>query len=380
MKKEEINKMIELLRKMIEIPSINPYDLGCQNILIEILKKIGFSVEEVNFDHTKNFFASHGVKKGKVLLFVGHTDVVNPGNLKKWKYHPFKSFIKDGTIYGRGSSDMKGAIASMISATKIFIKFFPKHTGKLAFLITSDEEGSADLGTKKVVEILKERNEKIDYCIIGEPTSELLIGDTIKNSRRGSLNLNIISYHPQGHVAYIDPIQNPANSIVPFLKKLIFGSEIKDRFSSNVSTQITKIVSDSFSDNITPSKIDVRINFRFNRRVNHDFIKSYVFSEIKKNNLSCDCFWKLSANPFHKKSKNLISFVEEIIERKFGYVPKLSCSGGTSDGRFLTDICNQIVEIGLLNRTIHQINERVHIQDLIKLSTIYLEIMKKILL
>ncbi|QOJ86345.1 succinyl-diaminopimelate desuccinylase [Candidatus Riesia pediculicola] len=365
---------------MIKIPSISPNDLGCQEILIGTLKKVGFLVERINFNNVKNFFASHGEKKGKVLLFVGHTDVVCPGSLKDWRYYPFDPVIKDNSIYGRGTADMKGAIASMILSAKEFVTSFPDHIGKLAFLITSDEEGSAKYGTKKVVEILKKRKEKIDYCIIGEPTSEFIVGDTIKNGRRGSLNLNLFLYGPQGHVAYLDPIKNPVNLVVPLLKKLIFRSNMIDKFSKNVSSQIVKISSNSYGNNITPSQVEIKMNFRFDKEINHDFVKQYISSEIEKHTSSYKLFWKLSAKPFEKKSKELIEIINKILIEKFSLFPKLSHSGGTSDGRFIIEICNQIVEIGLINQTIHQPNEMIEIQDLIRLNTIYLEIMKKILL
>ncbi|WP_348666445.1 succinyl-diaminopimelate desuccinylase [Arsenophonus symbiont of Ornithomya chloropus] len=376
-----IYSILQLAQELIQKPSISPDDHGCQTILIERLKKLNFSIEVMYFKDTTNLWALHGEDKRKTLVFAGHTDVVPAGDQKNWNFPPFQPTLNNGFLYGRGAADMKGSLAAMIIAAEKFIKNFPSHPGRLAFLITSDEEDKATNGTVKVINTLIKRNETINYCIVGEPSSTKKIGDTIKNGRRGSLNITLIIKGEQGHIAYPNSINNPILIALPFLSELVKKKwDTGNIFFPPTSMQIANIYSDIQSNNTTPSKLVIKFNFRFSNELTAKKIKQKIEKILKKYQLNYKLYCSLSANPFLTKGGELINIVCKVIEKHCGYYPKLSTDGGTSDARFIIDIGAQVIELGPLNKSIHKANECISVKDLQKLSFIYYKIAKKILL
>lgn len=375
--------IMNLTKKLVSCPSISPIDFGCQEIIINRLIKIGFEIERININKTSNFFAWKGNINSKTLLFLGHTDVVNPGDKNKWLFPPFEPHIdKNGYLFGRGVVDMKGAIASFIIATENFIKKYPNHKNRIAFLITSDEEADGLDGTIKVVNKLIKRKEKIDYCLIGEPTSNSILGDNIKNGRRGSLNIDLIIYGIQSHVAYPN-LNNPIHNIIPVLEKL--KNNIWDRgnnFFPQTSMQITNFDTYNKSNNVIPGKCFIQINFRFSNEISDEKIKQIFLNTLSKYKISFDITCKTSGHPFITKKGKLLDVVVSSIQKIQKITPKISTDGGTSDGRFIVNIKKeiQVIEFGLINKTIHKINECVKLSDLKLLNLIYFKILKKMLL
>ncbi|BGI51161.1 MAG: succinyl-diaminopimelate desuccinylase [Arsenophonus endosymbiont of Ceratovacuna japonica] len=373
--------IIQLAQQLIKIPSISPNDYGCQKIIIDRFKKYNFLIEIMSFNDTTNLWAYHG-KQGKTLAFIGHTDVVTAGVIKDWSYNPFIPTINNGFLYGRGSADMKGSLASMIVAAERFINTFPNHIGRLAFLITSDEESKAINGTKKVINELIARNEQIDYCIVGEPSSNIKLGDIIKHGRRGSLTAKLTIKGTQGHIAYSHLANNPIHSSLPFLNELINKKwDNGNIFFPPTSVQIFNINAGiGNSNNVIPGELVILFNFRFNTELNEEKISKKVKTILKKYKLDYKIEWSLSGHPFLTKKNELIDITSKIIKLHCGYHPKLLTDGGISDGRFLSQIGAQVIELGPLNKTIHKINECINIIDLQQLSIIYQQIMQKILL
>ncbi|QJC32075.1 succinyl-diaminopimelate desuccinylase [Enterobacteriaceae endosymbiont of Donacia versicolorea] len=384
-----LEKIVNLTKKLVKCRSISPFDAGCQNILIKILKKLNFHIKLINIKNTKNFWAFHNGNNNNnnTLVFAGHTDVVSPGNIKEWKFDPFKAIIKNNILYGRGTCDMKGSLAAMIIAVEKFITKYPIYNGRLAFLITSDEESNAKNGTIQVINKLIKKKEKLDYCIIGEPTSNKVIGDNIKNGRRGSLNVKLKIIGVQGHVAYHNLAKNPIHMIIPVLQKLILTKWSKKNFLfPETSMQITRISSDIKNINVIPGNIILYINFRFNNKISYKDILKKLDSIIKKYIIFYKIEWNLSGLPFLsiynplKKNKNLLKIVKKNINLINNINTKVINNGGTSDGRFIIKTGTQIVELGLINSTIHKINECVCINDLNILYKIYYKIIKEILI
>ncbi|WP_343155197.1 succinyl-diaminopimelate desuccinylase [Buchnera aphidicola (Kurisakia onigurumii)] len=363
--------IVKLTQKLISCPSVSPDDFGCQKILMHKLLKLGFTIRKINIKDTKNFWAYKGF--GDIFTFLGHTDVVPAGNINLWKYPPFQGFIKDNIIYGRGSADMKGALSAMVIAIERFLLLFPDHKGVLSFLVTSDEESKGTNGIEKVVKKLLLNNEKIKYCLVGEPTSCNRIGDIIKNGRRGSLNVKIILYGIQGHIAYPDLLDNPIHSSLPFLHDLISIQWDKGNdFFDPTSLQISSLKVDNESTNVTSGKLEVFFNLRFNNEITIEGIKNRIFSLLNFHKLRYFVEWNCSGKPFLTKSGELLDkTINSIYKIKKKY-PKLSTSGGTSDGRFVSQYMgSQVVELGLKNINIHKINENIKISDLQCLSKIY---------
>lgn len=365
------NEVLNLTKKLINIPSISPNDFGCQDILIKRLVACGFTIELINFQDTNNFWAYRG--SGKTVTFAGHTDVVIPGLLEKWIFPPFSASIKQNYLYGRGASDMKGALAAMCIATEQFISEYPKHVGRLSFLITSDEESSGKYGTKYVVNKLKKRNEIIDYCILGEPTSEKLLGDCIKNGRRGSICAHLTIQGVQGHVAYPLSAKNPIFQVAKFIQDLQNLSLDKKNNALPASTiQITHISSGTKTDNnVIPGILKLIFNIRFNAFLNIETIKKKILELLQKNNLNYSIKWKLNAMPFLVSSNFLIEKISKSILKYTNINTTVKVTGGTSDGRYLQKISKEIIEFGLCNYSIHKINEHVKISELFTLSKIY---------
>ncbi|CAL4318975.1 succinyl-diaminopimelate desuccinylase [Buchnera aphidicola] len=370
--------IINLAKELINIPSISPLDLGCQNIIAKRLSSIGFTVEIMNFKDTCNLWATRG--KGKTLTLLGHTDVVHPGKICHWNSLPFESVVKDGMLFGRGSADMKGALAAMVVAVERCIASVPKHNGRLSFLITSDEESSAVNGTKKVLEKLNLRNEKIDYCLVGEPSSSNILGDVIKNGRRGSMTANLTIYGIQGHVAYPQFAKNPIHFIVPFLSSLISTEwSIGNINFPSTSMQLTDIRSGKGGNNIIPGEIFIQFNFRFGNDITSDNIKDIVNELLSKHLLKYTINWNISAKPFLTRSGNLLNTVKKVVKHVGGIIPKVLTTGGTSDGRFFSIMGAQVVELGLINKTIHKVNEYTKVVDLQLLTKMYENIIKDLI-
>ncbi|XBC41859.1 MAG: succinyl-diaminopimelate desuccinylase [Buchnera aphidicola (Kaburagia rhusicola rhusicola)] len=371
--------IVSLAKQLIAIPSISPMDLGCQKIISHRLINAGFSVEHMNCNGTYNIWAYRG--EGTTLAFSGHTDVVPSGNNKNWKFPPFVPTIYNECLFGRGAADMKGALAAMIVAVETFVKKYPNHTGRLAFLITSDEESKAIYGTKKIVENLLSRQEKIEYCLIGEPSSVVLLGDVIKNGRRGSLTAHLHIYGKQGHIAYPHLANNPIHNVLSFLNNLVsIKWDCGNSFFPPSSLQIYEIKSGANSDNVIPEQLSLKFNLRFGNVLTIDDFKSKVEKLLCEANLKYSIQWKLSGEPFVTKSGLLIDVTTDVIQHLCRITPKLLTTGGTSDGRFISKMGSQILELGLTNETIHQLNEHIKISDLQLLSDIYKNIIKRLLL
>ncbi|WP_178918958.1 succinyl-diaminopimelate desuccinylase [Buchnera aphidicola] len=372
-----ICSVTELSKKLIRIPSISPKDLGCQDIIINFLSKLGFKIKEININDTKNFWATRGL--GKTLTFAGHTDVVPPGEYKHWNNNPFDPIVKNGVLFGRGASDMKGALAAMLIASKRFIEKYSNHKGRLSFLITSDEESSAIDGTTKIVDYLIAKKEVIDYCIIGEPTSINKIGDCIKNGRRGSLTADLEILGIQGHIAYPHLADNPIHKGLPIILKLLSMSlDQGNTFFSPTSINVSNIHAGNGNSNIIPASLLIQFNFRFSNEVSENQIKLKFIEILEKNNVNYSIKWHLSGLPFVTKEGLLTKIVMESISSIAKNKPIISTDGGTSDGRFIAKLNPEIIEVGLTSNTIHKVNECVKISDLKTLALIYEDIMEKL--
>ncbi|ACL29916.1 succinyl-diaminopimelate desuccinylase [Buchnera aphidicola] len=368
----------ELAKKLISIPSVSPKDLGCQDIIIKRLCAIGFDIKRVNVNDTKNFWAFRGT--GKTLTFAGHTDVVPIGQDKDWQTDPFQPVIRSGYLFGRGSADMKGALAAMITAAERFVNKFPNHKGRLSFLITSDEESSAVDGTIKVVEYLMSKRDMIDYCIVGEPSSTNIVGDVIKNGRRGSITANITIHGIQGHIAYPDLADNPIHKGLPVILKILsIKLDSGNDFFLPSSINIANIHAGNGFNNVIPGSLFVQFNIRFSSEVSEKHIQSQIVNILNSNDINYSIEWLFSGKPFITKKGLLIDTVIQSIFYFNKKKPILSTSGGTSDGRFIALMGSEVVELGLVNNTIHKVNECVKISDLKLLSCMYEDIMKNLL-
>ncbi|RKS87119.1 succinyldiaminopimelate desuccinylase [Orbus hercynius] len=371
--------VIELTKQLIAEKSVSPDDKACQAMLIARLKALNFTIEELNYNQTKNLWAYHG--NGKTLMFAGHTDVVPAGDESKWLYPPYQPTIdSEGYLYGRGAADMKGGIAAMICAAEDFIKQNPNHQGRIAFLITSDEEADASDGTVKVVQALMERNEHIDYCIVGEPSSDKIIGDQIKNGRRGSITANLVVHGIQGHVAYPHLADNPVHRFAPALNELVNTEWDKgNEYFPATSMQVANINGGTGAENVIPGDLAVQFNFRYSSELTDEIIKQRVEQILHKHNLNYSLRWRLSGHPFLTQQGELTDAAQNVIKNVMNIDSKLSTSGGTSDGRFIAKMGCQVIELGVTNSTIHKVNERVHCDELVKLKTIYQGIITKLL-
>ncbi|MDB4847940.1 succinyl-diaminopimelate desuccinylase [Candidatus Pseudothioglobus singularis] len=373
-----MSNTLELAKSLISKPSITPDDLGCQAIMIDRLKKIGFEIHSLKFGDVDNFWAVHG-DSGPLFAFAGHTDVVPAGDENAWNTKPFEPTIKDGYLYGRGAADMKGGLASMVTATEKFIKENPNHKGRIAFLITSDEEGVAVNGTVKVMDYLKANEQNIDYCLLGEPSSTSSAGDVIKNGRRGSLNGVLKINGKQGHVAYPHLAKNPIHLVSPALDDLCNQEwDNGNDYFPATSFQISNMHSGDGVTNVIPGDAQVKFNFRYSTETNKENLQKKVHEILDLHNLDYSIEWSHSGYPFLTPKGELVSACVEAIKRTKGIETELSTSGGTSDGRFIAQEGTQVVELGPVNATIHQINESVLVQDLDDLSEIYYQVLRNI--
>ena len=374
-----MSETLELAKSLISKASVTPDDKGCQSIMIERLKKIGFEIHPLKFGDVDNFWATRG-NDGPLFAFAGHTDVVPAGNEDAWNTKPFEPTIKDGFLYGRGAADMKGGLASMVTATENFVKENPNHNGTIAFLITSDEEGVAINGTVKVMDYLKENNQKIDFCLIGEPSSTNITGDVIKNGRRGSLNGEINVQGQQGHVAYPHLAQNPIHLIAPALSELCKQEwDNGNEYFPATSFQISNVHSGGGVTNVIPGEAKVMFNIRYSTETTKEELKSKVHEILDLHKLDYSVDWSHSGYPFLTPKGELVSACISAVKETKEITPELATSGGTSDGRFIAQEGTQVVELGPVNATIHQVNESVLVQDLEDLSRIYSKVLTKIL-
>ena len=384
-----MNATFELALDLIRRPSITPDDAGCQEILIARLEALGFRVERLRFGNVDNLWARYGAAE-PVFAFAGHTDVVPPGPMEQWQSPPFAPEIRDGLLYGRGAADMKGSLAAMIIACERFLADHPQPRGSIAFLITSDEEGVAVNGTVKVVEWLEARGEKIRWCLVGEPSSSVRLGDTIKNGRRGSLNGRLILRGVQGHVAYPHLAQNPIHALGALLTALV--DEVWDQgdaFFPPTSFQISNLRSGAGAVNVIPGDLEMRFNFRFSPAVTVEQLQertrllvetALLNEEVKTGQVfQYTLEWSLSGRPFFTPPGELVAAVKAAVRAETGREPELSTSGGTSDGRFIAPTGAQVIELGPLNATIHQVNEQVAVTDLDALSRIYQGVLGRLL-
>ncbi|WP_227369068.1 succinyl-diaminopimelate desuccinylase [Halomonas sp. M20] len=368
---------IELMRR----PSVTPDDAGCQAVMIERLTHLGFRIERLPFGDVDNVWAVHG-HHGPVLAFAGHTDVVPSGPESQWQYPPFEPCIDDeGMLCGRGAADMKGSLAAMVTAVERFMTAHPDHPGKIAFLITSDEEGPAQDGTRAVVEHLREAHERLDYCIVGEPSSSERLGDVIKNGRRGSLGGVLHVHGIQGHVAYPHLARNPIHEAAPALDALCNEHwDSGNDFFPATSFQISNIRSGTGATNVIPGELEVIFNFRYSTEVTDQELRERAESILEAHGLDYRLDWTLNGEPFLTQEGALTEATIGGVEEILGSRPALSTSGGTSDGRFIATLGCQIVELGPLNATIHKINERVRAADLDTLSRVYEAIIQRLLI
>lgn len=370
---------LELAKSLISRASVTPDDNGCQALMVERLEKIGFTIYPLKFGDVDNFWAVHG-NNGPIFSFAGHTDVVPAGDDDAWESNPFEPTIKNGMLYGRGAADMKGSLASMVVATENFIEKNPNHNGIIAFLITSDEEGVAINGTAKVMDFLKDNNQKIDFCLVGEPSSTAILGDVIKNGRRGSLNACLRVKGKQGHIAYPLLADNPIHLVTPALNQLCNEQwDNGNDYFPATSFQISNIHSGDKVINVIPGEVEVMFNFRYSTETTKEELQKRVNDILDSHKLNYFVEWSHSGYPFLTPKGELVSACVDAIEKIKAIKPELSTSGGTSDGRFIAQEGTQVVELGPNNSTIHQVNESVSVQDLEDLSKIYSQVLTNIL-
>ena len=370
---------VELAMQLVAQPSVTPKDAGCQAMMTERLQDCGFSIENLRFGDVDNFWAIHG-SSGPIFCFAGHTDVVPTGPVESWSHPPFTPTIVEGQLYGRGSADMKGSLAAMVVAAEEFVSEFPKHQGRLAFLITSDEEGIAVNGTVKVVDWLQQQGITPEWCLVGEPSSSTQCGDTIKNGRRGSLGCRLTIKGTQGHVAYPHLAANPIHLGMPALEELT--REIWDQgntFFPATSFQVSNINAGTGATNVIPGTVEVLFNFRFSTEVTDLQLMGRAEAILNKHQLDYEAEWNLSGQPFITERGDLVQAAINCIARTAGLEAELSTAGGTSDGRFIAPIGTQVVELGPVNQSIHRVDENVSIDDLNSLTKIYKNILHELL-
>jgi succinyl-diaminopimelate desuccinylase len=370
---------VDLTLDLMSRNSVTPADQGCQEVMTRRLANLGFEIENLRYGNVDNFWATHG-KGGPVLCFAGHTDVVPTGPLEEWQSDPFKPAVRDGHLYGRGAADMKSALAAMITATEEFVQGHPAHKGTIAYLITSDEEGPSVDGTKKVAETLRERGQKIDWCIVGEPSSETLLGDTIKIGRRGSLSGRLTVHGVQGHIAYPQFAENPVHTFAPALAELT--TRVWDKGNEHfqpTSFQISNFNAGTGAPNVIPGELKARFNLRYSPVQTIDGLKAIVEGILKKHGVRYTLEWYVSGEPFYTAPGALSAGVTRAIQAETGLRPKFSTGGGTSDGRFIAPLGAQVVELGVINATIHKVNESVNVVDIDRLHRIYLNALREML-
>ena len=376
---DETDPTLALTRQLIARPSVTPDDSGCQQLMGQRLTQAGFVVEHMRFGEVDNLWATRG-DQGPLLVFAGHTDVVPPGDSTIWQSDPFEATVRGENLVGRGAADMKASLAAMVIACENFVSAYPDHAGRIGFLITSDEEGPAKDGTVKVMEALTNRGERIDWCVVGEPSSTRTLGDMVKNGRRGSLNATLIIHGKQGHIAYPHLADNPIHRALPALNALTNESwDTGNEFFDPTSLQISTVRAGQGVTNVIPGTLEVLFNVRFSTQVTADAIRERCEAILNQHNLSYDIEWSLSGEPFLTTPGALLDAVTQSIEGVTGNRPDVSTGGGTSDGRFIAPSGAQVVEVGHVNETIHQCNEHVKLADIARLTEIYRGILNRLL-
>jgi succinyl-diaminopimelate desuccinylase len=366
-----MSKTLDLTCDLMSRASVSPTDGGCQALMCERLEALGFKIEQLHFGNVENFWARRG-GEAPVFCFAGHTDVVPPGPLEEWKSHPFQPQVRDGMLYGRGAADMKSGLAAMVTACEEFIGQHPHHRGSIAFLITSDEEGPSVDGTKRVVEVLKSRGETIDWCLIGEPSSEEVLGDTLKIGRRGSLSGRLTVHGVQGHIAYPQLADNPIHALAPALAEL--ASRSWDRGNQHfqpTSFQMSNIAAGTGAPNVIPGELKARFNLRFSTEQTIESLQATVERILREHGLKYSLDWFISGYPFLTTPGVLSAAASRAVSEELGVTPKLSTTGGTSDGRFIAPMGAQVIELGVINATIHKANESVRLTDIERLQRAY---------
>jgi len=370
---------LDLAKQLISQASVTPDDAGCQPLLSDYLKDDGFIAEVMQFEDVTNLWLRRGAQ-APLVVFAGHTDVVPTGPEEEWDSPPFTPTIRDGKLFGRGAADMKSSIAAMAVASKNFIAANPNHKGSIAFLITSDEEGPSINGTVKVIEALQARNEKMDMCIVGEPSSSETLGDVIKNGRRGSLSADLVINGIQGHVAYPHLAKNPVHEFAPALNELTsLEWDTGNEFFPPTTFQISNINAGTGANNVIPGSMKIEFNLRFSTEITADEIKTIIIQVLNKHKLDYTIDWRLSGNPFFCEPGKLTQACEQAIQEIMNIKTELSTGGGTSDGRFIAPTGAQVIELGPVNESIHKINECVDVEALDQLSMIYQKVLEKLL-
>jgi succinyl-diaminopimelate desuccinylase len=366
-----MSKTLELTQELIARQSVSPADGGCQALMIERLAAVGFKVESLRFGPVDNFWAKRG-SGAPVFCFAGHTDVVPSGPLDEWRSDPFEPVIRDGLLYGRGAADMKSGLAAMLTASEEFIGQNPEHRGTIAFLITSDEEGPSVDGTRRVVEVLRERQESIDWCLVGEPSSENTLGDTIKIGRRGSLSGRLTVHGIQGHIAYPQFADNPVHALAPALAELT--ARVWDQGNEHfqpTSFQVSNISAGTGAPNVIPGELRARFNLRFSTEQTVDGLKQIVEEILQRHRVKTSLEWFISGQPFLTIPGTLSQAAARAVQEQLHISPKLTTGGGTSDGRFIAPMGAQVIELGVINESIHKVNECVRVADIDRLHSIY---------
>ncbi len=370
---------LELARALIQRPSVTPEDAGCQSLIAERLTALGFDAQWLNAGDVTNLWAQRG--NGRPLFcFLGHTDVVPSGPESAWQHPPFQPIVENGRLFGRGAADMKGSVAAFTAAVERFVADHPEHAGAIAVLLTSDEEGPAVDGTRHVVETLAERGTAIDYCLVGEPSSQTQLGDEFKVGRRGSLTGHLTVHGEQGHVAYPHQAENPIHALAPALQELVATEwDRGDEDFPPTSFQISNIQAGTGADNVIPGSLEVVFNLRYSPAVSAAGLQQRVVAILERHRVRHTIAWRHSGGPFATRDGALIDAVEQAVTAQTGRTPRRSTSGGTSDGRFMGPTGAQVVELGPLNATIHKANEHVAVADLERLEAIYYDILQRLL-
>lgn len=374
-----MERTLALAQELIARPSVTPSDAGCQELLISRLAPLGFDVHRLRFGEVENLWARRG-NAGPLVVFAGHTDVVPPGPTDRWTSDPFVPTIRDGFLYGRGAADMKSSLAAFVVAIEDFVAAHPAHAGSIALLITSDEEGPSVNGTVKVMDWLKARNERIDYCIVGEPSSHERLGDVVKNGRRGSLNGHLVVHGVQGHVAYPDRALNPIHAAAAALAELTaIEWDRGNTYFPATRLQISNIQAGTGAENVIPGEMEVRFNFRFSTEVTDIALRERVHALLDRYGLRYTLQWKLSGQPFLTPAGRLVEATRQAIADELGSPPTLSTTGGTSDGRFIAPTGAEVLELGPVSASIHKIDECVAVADLEPLAHLYRRILRTLL-
>jgi succinyl-diaminopimelate desuccinylase len=376
---EFMSQALELTKDLISRRSLTPADEGCQSVLSQRLARIGFRIEALRFGEVTNLWARRSATP-PLFCFAGHTDVVPTGPLDDWHSDPFVPEIRDGMLYGRGAADMKSGLAAMVTATEEFVDARPEHSGSIGFLITSDEEGPSIDGTRRVAELLRSRGEQIDWCLMGEPSSEVSVGDTIKVGRRGSLSGRLTVHGVQGHIAYPQLASNPVHALAPALAELVGRSwdEGTEQFQPT-SFQVSNLNAGTGAPNVIPGELKARFNLRYSPAQTLEKLKQTVEDILRRHGVRYTLDWYLSGEPFYTPPGTFSSAVATAVAEVTGVAPRLSTSGGTSDGRFIAPLGAQVVELGVVNATIHKVNECVRVADIDALHRMYCNLLRRLL-